>query len=135
MTLETTECVLQTLDITYEIVAIDDGSVDSTWRELSKYTMKSPNVRAIRLSRNFGKEAAICAGLSEAIGDAVILMDGDLQHPPRYFPEMIALWREGYEVVEGVNVAINIIYTQIAYLWAVHRNGVICFMQTMNNIY
>ncbi len=105
MTLETTERVLQTLDIAYEIVAIDDGSVDSTWQELSKYSMKSSNVRAIRLSRNFGKEAAICAGLAEAKGDAVILMDGDLQHPPRYIPEMIALWREGYEVVEGVKTS------------------------------
>ncbi len=102
ITLETTERVLCTLDITYEIVAVDDGSVDATWLELSKYVIKSSNVRAIRLSRNFGKEAAICAGLAEARGDAVILMDGDLQHPPRYIPEMIDLWHEGYEVVEGV---------------------------------
>lgn len=102
ITLETTERVLRTLDIAYEIVAVDDGSVDMTWRELSKYSTKSSSVRAIRFSRNFGKEAAICAGLAEARGDAVILMDGDLQHPPRYIPEMIALWREGYEVVEGV---------------------------------
>lgn len=102
MTLETTERVLRTLDIVYEIVAIDDGSRDSTWDELSKYSMKSSAVRAVRFSRNFGKEAAICAGLAEAKGDAVILMDGDLQHPPRYIPEMISLWREGYEIVEGV---------------------------------
>ena len=102
MTLETTERVLRSLDISYEIVAIDDGSLDMTWEELTKYSTKSSSVRALRLSRNFGKEAAICAGLAEARGDAVILMDGDLQHPPRYIPEMIALWREGYEVVEGV---------------------------------
>ncbi len=102
ITLETTERVLQTLDIQYEILAVDDGSRDATWEEITKYSSKSPCVRAIRFSRNFGKEAAICAGLAEAHGDAVILMDGDLQHPPRYIPEMIHLWREGFEVVEGV---------------------------------
>ncbi len=102
MTLETTERVLRTLDIRFEILAIDDGSCDSTWDEILKYREKSSHVSALRFSRNFGKEAAICAGLAKAKGDAVILMDGDLQHPPRYIPGMIRLWREGYEVVEGV---------------------------------
>jgi len=105
MTLETTERVLQTLDIAYEIVAIDDGSVDSTWQELSKYSMKSSNVRAIRLSRNFGKEAAICAGLAEGKRRCRDLDGRRLATSSRYIPEMIALWREGYEVVEGVKTS------------------------------
>ena len=87
----------------YRLLLVDDGSKDHTWGEICKAVETHPGkIRGIHLSRNFGKEAAICAGLDHADADAVILMDGDLQHPPSKIPEMLALWKEGYEVVEGV---------------------------------
>lgn len=101
----TLDTVIQVLDATgesYEIVAVDDGSTDGTRRVLSDYANATKSVRVLSLSRNFGKEAALCAGLDFADGDAVIVMDGDLQHPPSYIPEMIGLWRQGFLVVEGV---------------------------------
>ena len=105
MTLESIGKVLEATGLRYEILAIDDGSHDSTWDELVACAAKDSAIRLFRFSRNFGKEAAVCAGLDEALGDAVIVMDGDLQHPPRYIPEMIKLWQEGFEVVEGVKTA------------------------------
>lgn len=87
----------------FRLLLVDDGSRDRTWEEICSAVKKYPDkIRGIHLSRNFGKEAAICAGLDHADADAVILMDGDLQHPPSKIPEMLALWEEGYEVVEGV---------------------------------
>lgn len=90
----------------HEILVVDDGSADDTWpilHEQSKSKGRNQSLRAIRLSRNFGKEAAVCAGLEAARGEAVIVMDGDLQHPPSLIPEMVRLWREtGASVVEGV---------------------------------
>ncbi len=95
--------ILQGITPDYEILAIDDGSRDGTWPLLAREAEQDPHIHAIRFSRNFGKEAAICAGLDQAQGDAVILIDGDLQHPPEYIPEMVRLWQEeGYDVVEGV---------------------------------
>lgn len=102
LTLAVTEEVLKGTGLDYEILALDDGSRDKTWEVLMAYARQHPRVRLLRLSRNFGKEAALCAGLDQARGDAIIVMDGDLQHPPRYIPDMIALWREGYQLVEGV---------------------------------
>jgi len=87
----------------FEILLVDDGSADSTWFILKMLAEAYPGIKALRLSRNFGKEAALCAGLETAGGDACILMDADLQHPPELIPEMVRLWKEeGYEVVEGV---------------------------------
>ncbi len=96
--------LLDDLKIQYSLLLVDDGSRDGTWNAILNGVQQYPdNVRGLRLSRNFGKEAAICAGLDVADSDAVILMDGDLQHPPEYIPEMLRLWRdEGYEIVEGV---------------------------------
>lgn len=102
VTLEHVEQILKANGISYEIVAIDDGSTDGSDQVLKDEARARAEVRVIALSRNFGKEAALCAGLDIAKGDAVIVMDGDLQHPPRYIPEMIRLWQEGYKVVEGV---------------------------------
>lgn len=86
-----------------ELIVVDDGSTDSTWQELVHLGSHLPGLVAARLSRNFGKEAAICAGLALARGDACIIMDSDLQHPPSLIPEMIAFWRnEGWDVVEAV---------------------------------
>lgn len=105
ITLEATEEALASVDFSYEILAVDDGSEDGTWDRLTAGGQSRQRVRALRLSRNFGKEAAICAGLDQARGQAVIVMDGDLQHPPRYIPEMVRLWQEGFEIVEGVKTA------------------------------
>ena len=87
----------------YGLLLVDDGSSDNSWNVMTEQSTLYPDrVRALRLSRNFGKEAAICAGLDIADADAVILMDGDLQHPPSSIPEMLRLWKEGYDIVEGV---------------------------------
>ena len=87
----------------FMILLVDDGSTDGTWLSLKTLSEETSCIKALRLSRNFGKEAALCAGLEAAQGDACIIMDSDLQHPPTLIPEMIRLWKdEGYEVVEGV---------------------------------
>jgi len=96
--------LLDPLKIEYSLLLVDDGSKDGTWDAISAGVKSHPDkVRGLKLSRNFGKEAAICAGLDAADADAVILMDGDLQHPPECIPEMLRLWKEeGYDLVEGV---------------------------------
>ena len=85
-----------------EIILVDDGSSDSTWTRIQEAQRAEPRVRGLSFARNFGKEAAIVAGIQHADGDAVIVMDGDLQHPPSILPDMIARWREGAEVVAAV---------------------------------
>lgn len=94
--------VLGTLNAIYEIVLVDDGSPDNTWQAMLEQRQKYPQVNCLRLSRNFGKEAALAAGLEHSRGDVIVVMDGDLQHPPTLIPQMIQLWREGAEVVEAV---------------------------------
>ena len=86
----------------WEILFVDDGSTDSTLAAIVAANQRDPRVRAISLSRNFGKEAALSAGLDHARGSAVIPMDVDMQDPPEVLPEMIAKWRDGYEMVFGV---------------------------------
>ncbi|NLJ70091.1 MAG: glycosyltransferase family 2 protein [Clostridiaceae bacterium] len=86
----------------YTLLFVDDGSTDDSWELLTKSAQQNPKISAIRLSRNYGKEAALCAGLEKAEGDAVIILDSDLQHPPEIIPEMINFWRQGYDIVEGV---------------------------------
>lgn len=91
------------LGMTFEFILIDDGSSDATWAIIGSLSENNSNIRGIRLSRNFGKESAISAGLSFALGDAVIVIDGDLQHPPEVIPEMIKHWRAGTaEIIEAV---------------------------------
>lgn len=90
----------------YELILVDDGSNDDTWRVIGDETALHPELRAVRLSRNFGKEAAVSAGLDAARGRAVVVMDGDLQHPPELLPRMVALWkRGGVDLVEAVKEA------------------------------
>ena len=79
----------------YEIILVDDGSSDNTWEVMRTLTAQHANLRCLRLSRNFGKDAALSAGLAAASGDAVITMDSDMQHPASLIPEMVALWRSG----------------------------------------
>ena len=87
----------------YELVLVDDGSPDETWQVITQEANRSQAIRALRLSRNFGKESALCAGLEHARGDAVILMDADGQHPPTLIPEMVRIWQDsGAEIVEAV---------------------------------
>jgi glycosyltransferase involved in cell wall biosynthesis len=87
----------------YEVVLVDDGSPDNTWQVITAETKNSRALRALRLSRNFGKEFALCAGLEHARGDAVIVMDADGQHPPSLIPDMVRLWQSsGADVVEAV---------------------------------
>ena len=88
--------------ISYELVLVDDGSSDGTWNQIGQISEQDPNVTAVHFSRNFGKEAAIVAGLAQASGDAVAVMDCDLQHPPETLVKMFRLWEQGYEIVEGI---------------------------------
>lgn len=97
--------VLSGAGIDYELIFISDGSRDATYQEICRASEANPRVRGAEFSRNFGKEASIFAGLQLAGGDAVVVMDCDLQHPPEVIPQMWALWKEGYEVVEGVKSA------------------------------
>ena len=87
--------------IEFELIYVDDGSMDNTWKVIQTTAVKNAKVRGIHFSRNFGKESAIIAGLSESIGDCCVVIDCDLQHPPEKIVEMYRLWEQGFEVVEG----------------------------------
>lgn len=101
--IETVRAVLIRNGIAHEFVLIDDGSRDNTWAALKKLAGEIPQVHSLRLSRNFGKEAALCAGLDAVQGCACVVMDADLQHPPELIPDMVRLWRdEGWDIVDGV---------------------------------
>lgn len=96
---------LAAADISYEFVLVDDGSPDDTWDILQQEAKMFPMMRVVRLSRNFGKESALCAALEMARGEAVVVMDADGQHPPSLVPEMVRLWREtGADIVEAKKV-------------------------------
>jgi polyisoprenyl-phosphate glycosyltransferase len=86
----------------WELVVVDDGSRDGTRDALARLAATDPRVRVVGLSRNFGHQAALTAGLEHAGGDAVVMMDGDLQDPPEVIPAMLARWREGSDVVYAV---------------------------------
>lgn len=87
---------------TFEIICVNDGSTDKTGDRLDTLAAQNPRVVAVHFSRNFGKEAAMSAGLGAATGEAVLVMDADLQHPPDLIPRMLARWDEGYDVVDAV---------------------------------
>ena len=84
-----------------EILYVDDGSADATWDRVQALATVDPRVRGLRFARNFGHQAALTAGVDAARGKALVIIDGDLQDPPEVIPEMVARWREGFEVVYG----------------------------------
>ncbi|PSK67144.1 putative glycosyltransferase CsbB [Micromonospora sp. MH33] len=94
-----TAALAELSDVDVEVVYVDDGSADGTLVALRRLAAADPTVRYTSLSRNFGKEAAMLAGLERATGDAVVIMDADLQHPPRLLPDMVALYRQGFDQV------------------------------------
>ncbi|MDY2956371.1 MAG: glycosyltransferase family 2 protein [Lachnospiraceae bacterium] len=101
-TAETITSILRDNNIEYEIIFVNDGSSDGTWTVIEQLSYDNPDIKGVCFSRNFGKESAIFAGLAECIGDACVVIDCDLQHPPEKIPEMYKLWKDGYEIVEGV---------------------------------
>lgn len=117
--------VLKKADIPYEMVFVDDGSKDDTFANIQAAAERDDNVRGISFSRNFGKEAAIFAGLSQARGACCAVMDSDLQHPPETLAEMYRLWQQGFEIIEGVKAerqdegAANGLFAKLFY-------GIIC---------
>lgn len=104
-TAETLAKLLEEQGIEYELVFISDGSKDNTYAEILKVSQQNPRIKGAEFSRNFGKEAGIFAGLELTTGDAVIVMDCDLQHPPEAIPEMWRLCKNGAEVVEGIKTS------------------------------
>ena len=97
--------VLDGLDGEWELILVDDGSRDASFARMLELRAADPRVRLVRLSRNFGHQVALTAGLDLASGEAVVVMDGDLQHPPEVIPELVARWLEGCEIVYGVMTA------------------------------
>jgi dolichol-phosphate mannosyltransferase len=90
---------LEPASIDYELVLVDDGSSDGTFQAITEAAGQDPRVRGVSLSRNFGHQGALLAGLNHVRGRAVVTMDGDLQHPPSLVPTLVNAWREGYKVV------------------------------------
>ena len=85
-----------------EIIYIDDGSLDGTWRLIEDYASNDKRIEAIRFARNFGQQSALTAGMAYAHGDVIAIMDSDLQDPPEVIVDMLKKWQEGYDVVYGV---------------------------------
>lgn len=94
--------ILATCENAWEIVVVDDGSQDRTYQNICRLSQADPRIKAIALSRNFGKEGAMFAGLEHATGKAIITIDADLQHPPKLIPEMLDKWRNGAQIVHAV---------------------------------
>jgi polyisoprenyl-phosphate glycosyltransferase len=93
---------LEQVDIDWQACFVDDGSTDETLERLNGLARLHPRIRVYSLSRNFGHQIALSAGLDVTLGSAVVMMDGDLQHPPSLIPAMIELWQRGADVVSGV---------------------------------
>ena len=101
-TAKTLKDILNKEKIKYQLIFVDDGSKDLTWKRIEEAAKSDSGVTGIHFSRNFGKEAAIFAGLANAEGDCAAVMDCDLQHPPQTLVQMYHMWEQGYEVIEGV---------------------------------
>jgi dolichol-phosphate mannosyltransferase len=88
----------------FEFLFVDDGSTDASLEVLAELHQEDPRIRYLALSRNFGHQAALSAGLAYCSGEAVIMMDGDMQHPPSLIPELLKYWRAGFDVVNTVRL-------------------------------
>ena len=93
------DSVLRAQGTPYEIILVDDGSQDETWARIRAQAERNPHVRGLSLSRNFGQQSALFAGMHHSRGAAIVTMDGDLQHPPALIPTLLRLWREGNPIV------------------------------------
>lgn len=116
-TAQTIYGILKREDIPCEIIFVDDGSRDDTWKIIDRLTEENDSIRGLKFSRNFGKEGALFAGLKACTGDCAVFIDCDLQHPPELIPEMYELWKQGYEVVEAVKASRgkeNLLYKMFA---------------------
>lgn len=96
--------VLPSLGMSWEIIFSDDGSTDNTWKEIESLHKEDKRVKGIRLSRNFGHQYALFAGLSNVSGEAVISIDADLQHPPQLIPKLIEEWQKGNKIVHTIRL-------------------------------
>ena len=97
------KAIIETGISIHEFIFVDDGSTDQSLAQIETLSAKDPNVKAISFSRNFGHQAALIAGMHSAKAEVIIIMDGDLQHPPEKITAMVDLWRtEGVDIVEGV---------------------------------
>ena len=94
---ETQKCSAQ-----WELILVDDRSTDSSWSKINEVSNKHPEIKGIRLSRNFGQQVAVSAGLRHSSGDILIVMDGDLQDPPEVLAQFIERWRQGIDVVYAI---------------------------------
>lgn len=96
--------ILPSMDVTWEIIFVDDGSTDKTWNKILSMSVNDITIKGIRLSRNFGHQYALFAGLLHAVGDAVISMDADLQHPPQVIPDLVCEWKKGNKIVNTIRI-------------------------------
>ena len=99
--------VVSEMEIRYEILVVDDGSRDLSFQRLAEIAQSDSRVRVVRLSRNFGHQAALTAGMDLCRGDAMICLDADLQHPPALIPEMVQKWHEGFDIVYTIRDDVN----------------------------
>ncbi|MBI5863047.1 MAG: glycosyltransferase family 2 protein [Planctomycetes bacterium] len=100
--LERVLSVLGSIGLTFEVLFVDDGSSDGTPDEIVRLSSRNPGIRLLRLARNFGHQAALFAGLEHARGQAIVTLDGDLQHPPEIIPQLVQHWRDGADVVQTI---------------------------------
>jgi len=98
------ETALRKIDLSWELIFCDDGSEDNTWQEITGLSLEDRKVSGVRLSRNFGHQYALLAGLKFAVGRAVITMDADNQHPPDVIPKLIDSWNRGNKIVQTVRI-------------------------------
>ncbi len=99
------QAALEALDLEWRVLYVDDGSRDATWAAIRALAAEDPRVDGLRLSRNFGKEIALSAGLDHADGDAVVVIDADLQDPPELIDDLVRAWRAGHDVVYATRTA------------------------------